>query len=102
MVDIFTNDMQRVASKAPATFAPQVKDTTKRLNILFEHLNNEELVKSDTIQRLGELAEALAARNYDLAAKMQVDIQREKTDECGNWMVSLTASCHVSYQTNFL
>ena len=87
MVDIFSNDMQRVASKAPASFAQQVKDTQKRLNILFDHLNNEELVKPDTIERLSELAEALQAKNYDVATRLQVDIQREKTDECGNWMV---------------
>jgi protein transport protein SEC31 len=88
MVDIFSSDMQRVASKAPANFAPQVKDTQKRLNILFDHLNNEELIKPDTIERLNELAEALASKNYDAAARLQVDIQREKTEECGNWMVS--------------
>lgn len=87
-MDIFTSDMQRVATKAPASYAAQVKDTQKRLNILFDHLNNEELLKPDTVQRLGELAEALQAKNYEAAAKMQVDIQREKTDECGNWMVS--------------
>lgn len=89
MVDIFSNDMQRVASKAPPSFAAQVKDTQKRLNILFDHLNNEELVKPDTIQRLNELADALQSKNYDLASKMQVDIQRERTDECGNWMVGV-------------
>ncbi|ESZ90217.1 putative protein transport protein SEC31 [Sclerotinia borealis F-4128] len=89
MVDIFTNDMQRVVSKAPANFAPQVKDTQKRLNILFDHLNNEELVKPDTIEKLTELAEALQSGNYDVASRMQVDIQREKTDECGNWMVGV-------------
>ena len=88
LVEIFTTDMQRVAAKAPQSFAPQVKDTQKRLNILFDHLNNEELVKPDTIQQLSELAEALASKNFDQAAKLQVDIQREKTDECGNWMVS--------------
>jgi protein transport protein SEC31 len=85
--------MQRVASKAPASFAAQVKDTQKRLNILFDHLNNEELVKPDTIQRLNELAEALQAKNYDAAARLQVDIQREKTEECGNWMVSSMFIC---------
>jgi protein transport protein SEC31 len=88
MVDIFSNDMQRVASKAPVSFAPQVKDTQKRLNILFDHLNNGELLKPDTIERLNELAEALQSKNYDVAQRLQVDIQREKTDECGNWMVS--------------
>lgn len=89
MVEVFTSDMQRVASKAPASFAPQVKDTQKRINILFDHLNNEELVKSDTVEKLAELAEALSSGNYEAASRMQVDIQREKTDECGNWMVSL-------------
>ncbi|TVY85252.1 Protein transport protein SEC31 [Lachnellula suecica] len=89
MVDIFSGDMQRVASKAPPSFAAQVKDTQKRLSILFDHLNNEELLKPDTIERLSELAEALNSKNYDAAAKLQVDIQREKTDECGNWMVGV-------------
>ena len=96
MVDIFSNDMQRVTSKAPPSFAAQVKDTQKRLNILFDHLNNEELVKPDTIQSLTELAEALQSKNYDIASKLQVDIQREKTDECGNWMVRLLISIPLS------
>lgn len=90
MVEIFSNDMQRVASKAPASFAAQVKDTQKRLNLLFDHLNNEELIKPDTIQRLTELADALQSKNYDVASRLQVDIQRERTEECGNWMVSRT------------
>ena len=91
--------MQRVASKAPASFAQQVKDTQKRLNILFDHLNNEELVKPDTIERLNELAEALQSKNYDVAARLQVDIQREKTDECGNWMV-IQPHLHYATHTN--
>lgn len=88
MVDTFNNDMQRVAGKAPANFAVQVKDTQKRLNILFDHLNNGDLLKPDTISNLTELARALQAKNYDLASRMQVNIQREKLDECGQWMVS--------------
>jgi protein transport protein SEC31 len=89
LVTILSGDMQRVAGKAPPSFAAQVKDTQKRLNILFDHLNNGDLVKPDTIERLNELAQALQARDYDAAARMQVDVQREKMDECGNWMVSL-------------
>ena len=87
--EILSSDCGRVASKAPQSFAPQVKDTQKRLNMLFDHLNNETLLNPDTIKRLGELAEALAARDYDTAGRLQVDIQSEKTDECGLWMVSL-------------
>jgi protein transport protein SEC31 len=92
--------MQRVASKAPASFAAQVKDTRKRLNILFDHLNNEELIKPDTIQRLSELSEALHSKNYDAASKLQVDIQSQKTDECGNWMVRLSKSTLVHGTNN--
>jgi protein transport protein SEC31 len=88
IVSILSSDMQRVAGKAPPSFTAQVKDTQKRLNILFDHLNNEDLVKPDTVERLNELAQALQARNYDVAARVQVDIQRDKTDECGHWMVS--------------
>lgn len=77
-----------MASKAPANFAPQVKDTQKRLNLLFDHLNNEELVQPSTINQLNELAQALAGGNYDLAQQIQVDVQKTKTEECGNWMVS--------------
>lgn len=79
--------MQRVASKAPASFGPQVKDTQKRLNLLFDHLNNEELVKPDTIDQLTQLADAIQGKNYEAAQKLQLDIQRDKTEECGNWMV---------------
>lgn len=89
LVDMLSQDMQRVAAKAPATFAPQVKDTQKRLNLLFDHLNNEELVQPSTIDQLLELSQAIQSKDYTLAQKLQVDIQRDKTDECGNWMVCI-------------
>lgn len=101
MVEIFSNDMARVASKAPASFAPQVKDTQKRLNILFDHLNNEELIRPDTIARLSQLADALSSKDYDTAGRLQVDIQREKTEECGTWMVNLSSHC-ILYSSNIL
>ena len=99
LVDILTRDMQRVAAKAPASFAPQVKDTQKRLGLLFDHLNNGELVKPETTDQLAQLAGALASKEYEVAAKIQLDIQRDKTEECGQWMVStLTVSaCMVQH-----
>jgi protein transport protein SEC31 len=91
--------MQRVAAKAPATFAPQVKDTQKRLNLLFDHLNNEELVQPSTIEQLLELSQAIQSKDYNLAQKLQVDIQRDKTDECGNWMVGVKRLISMSKAT---
>ncbi|KAI0512849.1 hypothetical protein F5B22DRAFT_613464 [Xylaria bambusicola] len=100
MVDVFSRDMQRVAAKAPASFAPQVKDTQKRLGLLFDHLNNEELVKPDTIEQLTKLALALEAKDYPEAQRLQVEIQRDKTDECGNWMVGVKRLVQMSKVTN--
>ncbi|KAL0940980.1 WD domain-containing protein [Colletotrichum truncatum] len=99
LVDVLNSDMQRVASRAPASFAAQVKDTQKRLNLLFDHLNNEELVKPDTIDQLSALAEAIDQKNYDIAQKIQVDIQKEKTEECGNWMVGVKRLISMSKAT---
>ncbi|KAM0338269.1 hypothetical protein ACHAPU_011394 [Fusarium lateritium] len=99
LVDLLSQDMQRVASKAPSTFAPQVKDTQKRLGLLFDHLNNEELVKPDTIAQLDQLASAIEDKNYDDAHKLQVELQRDKTEECGNWMVGVKRLISMSKAT---
>ncbi|KZL86954.1 wd domain-containing protein [Colletotrichum incanum] len=99
LVDVLSSDMQRVASRAPSSFAAQVKDTQKRLNLLFDHLNNEELVKPDTIDQLCALGEAIEQKNYEVAHKIQVEIQRDKTDECGNWMVGVKRLISMSKAT---
>lgn len=80
--------MQRVKSRAPSSFKPQVNDTEKRLNILFDHLNNEDLLKADTIASMVELARAIQSRDFEQAQAIHVEIMTNKTDECGNWMVS--------------
>ena len=80
--------MLRVKSRAPASYRAQVNDTEKRLNILFDHLNNETLLKPNTIEDMVELAQALASRNYDHAQAIHVDVMMNRTEECGNWMVS--------------
>ncbi|KAK6836335.1 hypothetical protein PG987_006830 [Apiospora arundinis] len=99
LVDILNRDMQRVAAKAPASFAPQVKDTQKRINILFDHLNNEELVKPDTIQQLTQLATLLEGKQYPEAQQLQVQIQTDRTEECGNWMVGVKRLISMSKAT---
>lgn len=86
--EILSRDMQRVKSRAPQNFMPQVLDTEKRLNILFDHLNNEDLLKADTIAEMSELAQHLQARNYEQAQVLFTDLMTNKNDEGSNWMVS--------------
>lgn len=80
--------MQRVKAQAPQLYRTQVIDTEKRLNILFDHLNNQDLLKEDTIQDLVKLSKALQSREFGLAHNIHVDLLTNKTDECVNWMVS--------------
>lgn len=78
-------------SKAPPQFKPQVLDTEKRLNILFDHLNNEDLLRPDTIEEMNSLAQALRLRNHEEAQAMFTDIMTNRTEEGSNWMVRQTA-----------
>jgi protein transport protein SEC31 len=86
--EILTADMQRIKSRAPSSFKAQVDDAERRLNILFDHLNNEDLLKPNTVADMANLAHAIQARDYETARTIHVDILTNRTDECGNWMVS--------------
>ena len=81
--------MARVKAKAPANFKPQVLDTEKRLNILFDNLNNGTLLKQNTVDDMAQLSQALQAKDYEKAGSIQVNIMTHRTEECGQWMVSV-------------
>jgi protein transport protein SEC31 len=85
---ILSTEMARIKSKAPAQFKPQVLDTEKRLNILFDHLNNEDLLKPDTVEEMNELSQSIQGRQFDQAQALFTDIMTTKTEEGSNWMVS--------------
>lgn len=81
--------MARVKAKAPATYAPQVNDTEKRLNILFDHLNNNDLLKPDTVQEMVEISRAIQGRDHARATELLTELMKNKLEsEGGNWMVS--------------
>uniref|UniRef100_Q5S580 Protein transport protein SEC31 n=1 Tax=Ajellomyces capsulatus TaxID=5037 RepID=SEC31_AJECA len=87
--EILSADMQRVKARAPTSFKAQVNDAERRLNILFDHLNNEDLLKPATVESMAELARALQARDYETAQSIHLDIFTNRNDECGNWMVGV-------------
>lgn len=57
--ELLTIDLERVKQRAPPAFAKQVKDTEKRLNILFDHINNEELLSSEALESMLSLSRGL-------------------------------------------
>lgn len=82
--------MARIKGKAPAQFRPQVLDTEKRLSILFDHLNNEDLLKPGTIEEMNQLSQYIQGRQFDEAQALFTDIMTSKTEEGSNWMVSMS------------
>ncbi|KAL4803539.1 hypothetical protein BDV18DRAFT_42483 [Aspergillus unguis] len=87
--EILSEDMQRVKARAPSSFKAQVDDAERRLNYLFDHLNNEDLLRPNTVQDMVQLARAIQARDYETARTIHVDIMTNRNDECGNWMVGV-------------
>ncbi|KAF2745961.1 hypothetical protein M011DRAFT_469221 [Sporormia fimetaria CBS 119925] len=97
--EILNAEMQRVKARAPQQYKAHVVDTEKRLNILFDHLNNEDLLKPDTIQEMSELASLLQARRHDEASALFMDLMTNKTDEGSNWMVGVKRLIQFSKST---
>ena len=85
--DVLNDEMQRIKPMAPASYRKHVNDAEKRLNILFDHLNNESLLKAETVGDMVELAQAVKAKDYDKAMGIHLDLVTNRTDECANWMV---------------
>lgn len=55
---------------------------------MFDHLNNQDLLKPDTIQQMNELAANIQAKQFDTAIAIFSELMTNKTDEGSNWMVS--------------
>ena len=89
IVEILSADMARVKSRAPASFERQVNDVEKRLNILFDHLNNQDLLKPDTVQELLQISQCVQSRDMAQAEELLMQTMKLKLEtEGGNWMVS--------------
>lgn len=57
--ELLAADLERVKPLAPVGFIKQVKDTEKRLNILFDHINNEELLSPEALESMLSLSRGL-------------------------------------------
>lgn len=97
--ELLSSDMQRVKARAPASFKAQVDDAERRLNILFDHLNNEDLLKPNTVADMVELSKAMQNRDYETAKNIHLEILTNRTDECGNWMVGVKRLISMSRAT---
>ncbi|KAK3696030.1 protein transport protein S31 [Vermiconidia calcicola] len=89
IVDLLTPEISRIRSAAPQMYKPQVDDMEKRLNILFDHLNNEDLLSEDTVGEMVEIARAVQARDWERAQGLFNKLQAERAGEVGAWVVGV-------------
>lgn len=90
IVDLLTPEISRIKSVAPAQYKPQVDDMEKRINILFDHLNNEDLLSEETVGQMVEISKAIQSREWDAAMAAFTEMQTSKLESEGtHWMVSL-------------
>ena len=89
IVDILTPECARIKSVAPQQYMPRVEDMEKRINILFDHLNNEDLLSEETVGQMVEICNVVQGREWDRAQALFKEMQAAKLESEGTlWMVS--------------
>ncbi|KAI6811580.1 WD40 repeat-like protein [Hortaea werneckii] len=90
IVEYLSPAVAHIKSVAPQSFKPQVDDMDKRINILFDHLNNDDLLKPDTVQTMVQISECVRDKQWDQAQQMFTEMQMTKGEnEGGVWMVGV-------------
>ncbi|KAG4305982.1 hypothetical protein PORY_000892 [Pneumocystis oryctolagi] len=84
-----SSEMERVKQYAPSGFTRQIQDTERRLNILFDHLNNNTGLSKDLLDEMKILVNAMLAKDYQVALNIHVNLVVTKTEECGHWMIGV-------------
>ncbi|CAN6658780.1 protein transport protein Sec31p [Trichomonascus vanleenenianus] len=87
--EVLSAELDRVMPVIPQQYQRQMKDAERRLNMLYDHLNNEDLLSDETIEEMLRLVEAVSQQDYAMASALQVDIMTTRSEECGKWMIGV-------------
>lgn len=81
----FTKFLEEIKPAAPAKYVKHVADMEKRLNILFDHLNKQDLLTEGAINSLKNVATLLESKKYSEAASANNEILTQHPGEVGAW-----------------
>lgn len=82
------SEMQRIKSLAPSKYQKEVEGAEKRLGLLFDGLNNDD-IKAEQAVQLKTLASSIQARDFEQAQAIHADLTKQ--GQTGPWMVSATS-----------
>ncbi|KAK6500833.1 protein transport protein S31 [Arthrobotrys conoides] len=77
LFEILSEEMERVTANAPADFKAQVQQLGKRLDIFFDHLNNDDLMSHDVTRQLTDAFVHVRNGNFDEASNSYAAVQPE-------------------------
>lgn len=89
IVEGLTTILATIEPQVPEKYLKHVVDTRTRLNHLFDHLNNSELVTPPTIALLSNVVSSVEARDFSAAASTNLLILTEHSAEIGLWHVGV-------------
>lgn len=83
--ETFNKVYQELKPNIPEKYAKHGEDMEKRLNILYDHLNNDDLLTTEAKETLKLIASKLSAKDYGAAGAMILSFASSFPDEVGNW-----------------
>ncbi|KAH3680954.1 hypothetical protein WICMUC_000097 [Wickerhamomyces mucosus] len=96
----FSSILDQARPQVPVQFSKQINDTEKRLNILYDHLNNEELLTPDVITQLHQIVDLLESKNYPEALQLHIAVMSNHTHETAHWGTGLKRLIQFAEATN--
>ena len=94
IVDILTPEIARIKAVSPPQYKPKVDDMEKRINILFDHLNNDDLGSAETVPQILEVSRAVEAKDWERAQGVfrEMEVKGVEGEEGRIWMVSFDSA----------
>ncbi|KAF9439350.1 protein transport protein S31 [Entomortierella beljakovae] len=85
---VLSNELALARQYATPAARRPLDDAEKKLNVLFDMLNNEE-VSAPVVEQMLLLAQALQAKNYNSAYQIHLELHSTRTDEVSSWMTGV-------------
>lgn len=85
----FSAVLAAIKPEIPEKYQRHATDMESRLNHLYDHLNNEELVTAPTIALLREIGSSLRARQFAEATALLLQVSTAHPDEVGTWHIGV-------------
>ncbi|WEJ96370.1 protein transport protein S31 [Yamadazyma tenuis] len=82
---VFSSAYEALKPNIPEKYAKHGEDMEKRLNILYDHLNNSELLSAGGIELLREISSKLEAKEYQAASTLVLSFASSFPEEVGHW-----------------